>query len=595
MASFIPSVYHPIDLGIGDIGNILLQARKQSRDDEARRAELLMRQEAADRENARLDEQMRHTSELENHQRQVDVANTLPKIKAMLTPGDPSYDPETGMSLARAYGINLSATQPTAPTAPEKPTLQAQPANPMFGPKLPPQLQPDVSVQGTQLDPVSEARYQAWKKTLPERLQYEGDYDLRGFFQKNPTWSPDAPEAHMTDEFKLPNHQTFSNESRYFNDKTRHLGGEWNGNAYVPFDSRFKRSIDESSGDAVVANDQFYDFDRADANKAAMGKYAGQLADYQKQLAHPRAPTYSGTSPVGPISIDPNAAVAAREERLRQQQEQMAPLAGAVDEKMQPVVFGMIKSGAPLSEVAKFVSEYQKEAHQDATKATYNLTAEDQRRHQKEMERIGWAAANSRDRQQNDRSEDKYDTTIVRDEKGQPIGYVPTGKGGAQGFATRDADYSRGEQMLQGLLTDIEQNGTRVMSPEAVQRRAALHKNAIIGVATVSPLGKTDEAQKLEAASIGPSGAPDMHDKTGMLMGANPEAIRRKLEELRTQRERYRAQTLIPLEERPARTMPRQGGQAQRRQPSQNEQRADTLKSGGKRKSLDDLAAEHGL
>lgn len=475
MASFIPSVYHPVDLGIGDIGNILLQARKQSRDDEARRAELLMRQEAADRENARLDEQMRRTSELENHQRQVDVANTLPKIKAMLTPGDPSYDPETGMSLARAYGINLSAQQPQMPTAPQRPES---------APSLP---------DGDGLDAVSGAN------------------------EKSPA--------------------------------------------------------------------------TAVANSVGDDRFAGQMADYQRQLAHPRAPTYSGTSPVGPISIDPNAAVAAREERLRQQREQMAPLTGGVDEQFKPVILGMINAGMPASEIAKAISERQKQVASDQEKSTYHLTAAEQARHNRAMEAAAMLNAGRMDRGDADKRRDKEDETTVRDENGVPIGHVPTGRGGAQGFATRDADYGRGEQMLQSLLDDIEKNGPRVATPEAAQRRATLHKNAIIGVATVSPLGKTDEAQKLEAASIGPSGAPDMHDKTGLLIGANPEAIRRKLDELRAQRQRYRSQTLIPLSERPAPTP--------RRQSTQNERRADTLRNAGKSgPTMDDLMKfekEHGL
>jgi hypothetical protein len=103
-----------------------------------------------------------------------------------------------------------------------------------------------VEVQTTKLSPAEETSYQRWKATLPERLQYEGDYDLRGFYKKNPGWSPDAPEAHMTDEFKLPNHKTFSDESRYYDAKTKHLGGHWEGNVYVPNDTRFKERVDES-------------------------------------------------------------------------------------------------------------------------------------------------------------------------------------------------------------------------------------------------------------------------------------------------------------------------------------------------------------
>jgi hypothetical protein len=106
----------------------------------------------------------------------------------------------------------------------------------------------DATDNLTKLSPSEERRYQAWKATLPERLQYEGDYDLRGFWKKNPTFSVDQPEQHMTDEFKLPNHKTFSNESRYYNDRTKHLGGHWEGDIFIPNDTRYKQRVDESGG-----------------------------------------------------------------------------------------------------------------------------------------------------------------------------------------------------------------------------------------------------------------------------------------------------------------------------------------------------------
>lgn len=74
--------------------------------------------------------------------------------------------------------------------------------------------------------------YQAWRSKLPKNLQYENDYDLFGFWKENPTWSPSDPNAHMTDKFKLPNHETFSNESMYYNGVTPGVGGYWNGDNF---------------------------------------------------------------------------------------------------------------------------------------------------------------------------------------------------------------------------------------------------------------------------------------------------------------------------------------------------------------------------
>lgn len=110
---------------------------------------------------------------------------------------------------------------------------------------------------GTALSPEEEAKYQAWKATLPPRLQYEGDYDLRGFYKENPTFSVDQPGQHMTDKFKLPNHETFSNESMYYNDATKHLGGAWQEGSggrsiYVPNDPTYKsRVVEDANGERI--------------------------------------------------------------------------------------------------------------------------------------------------------------------------------------------------------------------------------------------------------------------------------------------------------------------------------------------------------
>jgi hypothetical protein len=144
---------------------------------------------------------------------------------------------------------------------------------------------------------------------------------------------------------------------------------------------------------------------------------------------------------------------------------------------------------------------------------------------------------------------EKEDTTAVRAGKNDPsgrkpgeiIGHVPTGRGGAQGFATRDADYARAEDQLQAFLDHVEKYGERALSPQQIKERESLYNNALGGVVTVSPMGKTNEAQEVERHSIGASGGIS-------LMGANAAAVRRKIAELRKQREEYREQILIPVE-----------------------------------------------
>ncbi len=92
-------------------------------------------------------------------------------------------------------------------------------------------VEPSTADDVTILEEEDEKAYQEWKLTLPENLQYEGDYDLRGFYQKNPTFKAEEGQ-HLTDEFKRSNHPTFSNESKYY--KEGMPSGRWEGDKYIP-------------------------------------------------------------------------------------------------------------------------------------------------------------------------------------------------------------------------------------------------------------------------------------------------------------------------------------------------------------------------
>lgn len=77
----------------------------------------------------------------------------------------------------------------------------------------------------TSLTPEQEVAFQAWRTTLPKALQYMGDYDLKGAFLAQA--SPSA-NAHLTDQFKEPNHPTFSVESQYA-PLAPAMAGSWGG------------------------------------------------------------------------------------------------------------------------------------------------------------------------------------------------------------------------------------------------------------------------------------------------------------------------------------------------------------------------------
>ncbi len=93
----------------------------------------------------------------------------------------------------------------------------------------------------------SDTDYQNWRKTLPVNLQYEGDYDLRGYYDKYGAVKIDQnSKQHLTDEFKLPNHKTFSDESVHYNFATMPQGGHWKGDVYMPNDPLIKDIVDET-------------------------------------------------------------------------------------------------------------------------------------------------------------------------------------------------------------------------------------------------------------------------------------------------------------------------------------------------------------
>lgn len=66
------------------------------------------------------------------------------------------------------------------------------------------------------------AAYQAWRAKLPPNLQNTSDYDLQGAYQGGATA---AANGHLTDQWKKPNHITFSDQSQYSSPQMQ--GGNW--------------------------------------------------------------------------------------------------------------------------------------------------------------------------------------------------------------------------------------------------------------------------------------------------------------------------------------------------------------------------------
>lgn len=80
---------------------------------------------------------------------------------------------------------------------------------------------PRVDDYNTPLDEGKEAQFQKWLSKAGMAKDLE-NYDLRGFWKSNGTA---APNGHLTDEYKKPNHPTFSEESIYSGPAT--TGGKW--------------------------------------------------------------------------------------------------------------------------------------------------------------------------------------------------------------------------------------------------------------------------------------------------------------------------------------------------------------------------------
>ena len=77
----------------------------------------------------------------------------------------------------------------------------------------------------TELNLLNELKYQYNKFNSPFRNDKGNDYDLRGFYKKYGSLQPSATNGHLSDEFKKPNHITFSVESKY--SSPEHQGGQW--------------------------------------------------------------------------------------------------------------------------------------------------------------------------------------------------------------------------------------------------------------------------------------------------------------------------------------------------------------------------------
>lgn len=129
----------------------------------------------------------------------------------------------------------------------------------------------------TKLNPNEETQYQKWRQTLPKNLQYEGDYDLRGYW-KDPETTKEAVEGdHFIDKYNKPNHPTFSNESQYAVGENAKKAGRWEGEKYIPASQ--KRGITMSADEmnvpqsTILSKDEAKEKGEMNANEVAARSY----------------------------------------------------------------------------------------------------------------------------------------------------------------------------------------------------------------------------------------------------------------------------------------------------------------------------------
>lgn len=109
---------------------------------------------------------------------------------------------------------------------------------------------PDMTDQyNTALPEKDETAFQSWA-TENNKQGDLNNYDLRGWWKKNGTTDE---RGHMTDEFKKPNHPTFSTGSQYHG-VDEFEGGKWSGSEksgwkYTPSSSNLKNMTSEELQD----------------------------------------------------------------------------------------------------------------------------------------------------------------------------------------------------------------------------------------------------------------------------------------------------------------------------------------------------------
>lgn len=106
---------------------------------------------------------------------------------------------------------------------------------------------PDMTDKyNTKLSSGDEAKFQGWLKQSGRTGDLR-DYDMRGWWKNDKT---QAANGHFSDEYKKPNHPTFSDESKY-NGVDGNSGGHWGGTDDAPSFTPSKSNLKNLNADEM--------------------------------------------------------------------------------------------------------------------------------------------------------------------------------------------------------------------------------------------------------------------------------------------------------------------------------------------------------
>jgi hypothetical protein len=470
------SLGNPMADGVANIGNILTQAKQRQKEEEFKRAQMLMQQQQQQVENQRADQQMQmqreqHAQQQANHaqeqqQKQAQIFHTLYEASGQ--------DPAHAEQLAKAYGYKVDKPQPDAVDQ-----ILAQPAPQLVAPSPAP-AGPPMGPNGL------EPGYEGPSSTPPPATTQSNM--VAGMDIGQPS-TPEAPipqmqesQSAMTARQKLQNAASgrFSLQGPMGSFEIDPAG------AKAAQQAEFQQKLDlRNSGPEARMLAQFEEAQRKrDSDHARDEEFKLTAAKQEElRLAAIRAQTLKSGGKKGGGGKGPG-------------------YLGGMAELVQ-----MAQAGKDNGEIAGRAAQLGIPAGGKDGWVTPVMSVP---RRQATDQRVG----------------DKKEALQVTGPNGEALGTAKSTKA-ATTLEKSNTSFDQLRTRTQALIQDIEQNGNRVIMPESVQRRESLMAAVAAAGRVYNGLGGTDASQRLEQQIVGAHGTIGH----GFLMGANADVVKHTLEE----------------------------------------------------------------